>query len=224
MGALRRLLIVLLLASLPAWPAAAGGADDMRAAEEARKAGNIDEALRLYSLAIQSGELSDPQLALAHYRRGSVRGSAGQNGAAIEDFSATVRIEPKHGYAHSLRGYLQGIAGRFEAAERDHQAAVELAPTIRSDTYLPWVLQHHADLRRRQRRFQDALDLLDRALEAREYPTVHFRRAWVHLDMGRNDLARADYERWTRVSGSLGGFWPDERAAVERLKALAAGK
>jgi len=222
MGAVARLLITVLLAGLPALPAFAGGADDARAAEAAHKAGNIDEAQRLYGAAIQSGDLTDKQLAHVHYRRGGLRGSTGQNGPAIEDFSATIRIDPQHGYAQSLRAYLQGIAGRFEAAEADHKAAVELANTIKSDTYLPWVLQHYADLRRRQRRFPDALELLERAFKAKEYPTAYFRRAWVHLDAGRNDLARADYERWMKVDGSVAGFWPDERAALERLKALPA--
>jgi len=223
MGALRRLVLSLLLAVLPALPACAGGIEDARAGEEAHKAGNVDEALRLYGSAIQSGDLTEKQLAYLHYRRGALRGSTGQNGLAIEDFSATIRIDPRHGYAQSLRGCLQGIAGRFDAAEADHKAALELAGTIKSDTYLPWVLQHYADLRRRQRRFADALELLDRAFKAKEYPTSYFRRAWVRADMGRNDLARADYEQWQKVSGgNAGGFWPDERAALERLKALPA--
>jgi tetratricopeptide (TPR) repeat protein len=223
MGAVARLIAAVLVAALPAFPAGAGGLDDARAGEEAHKSGNVDEAQRLYGLAIQSGDLTDKQLAYVHYRRGSLRGSTGQNGAAIEDFSATIRLEPKHGYAQSLRGYLQGIAGRFAAAETDHKAALDLAPTIKSDTYLPWVLQHYADLRRRQRRFPDALELLERAFKAKEYPTAYFRRAWVHLDAGRNDQARAEYDRWVKATGgSAGGFWPDERAALERLKALPA--
>lgn len=219
MSALRIVVLAVLLA-LPALPAGAGGRDDFRAGEEARRVLNIEEALRLYSLAIQSGDLTDQELATAHYRRGLVRGGAGLNGAAIEDFSATIRIDRNHGYAHSLRGYLHGIAARFAAAEEDHNAAVALAPSIKSDTYLPWALQHYADLRRRQRRFDEALEMLERALKVREYATVHFRRAWVRVDMGRNDLARADYERWLKAGGSAANYWPDERATVERLRTL----
>jgi tetratricopeptide (TPR) repeat protein len=64
------------------------------------------------------------------------------------------------------------------------------------------------------------LDLLQRALNAKEYPAAYFRRAWVYADMGRNDLALADFKRFAKLEKDSDRYWPDERSTIQRLKAL----
>jgi len=224
MRSMLRLLLLLIVPLLPA-SALADGLSHARAAAAAEQAGNRDEAIRLYTLAIQSGDLAGTQLAHVYFRRGSLRGYLGENGPAIEDFSNAIRHDPSHGSAFSLRGYLRGIAGDYGAAESDHRSALELAPATQGrSTYLAWALQHYADLRRRQRRFDEALELLGKALADSDFADAYFRRAWVRLDMGQIEAARGDFEHFARTAlrdqRSIDVYWPDEREAIRRLEQL----
>jgi tetratricopeptide (TPR) repeat protein len=214
---------ILLLAF--ARPAAADGYDHARAGADAEGKGRYEEALSRYTKAIDSGDLNNAALAQVHYRRGALRAYFGQTHAAIEDLTIAIERQPGLGEAHSMRGYLRGALGEDAAAELDHKAAIDQAPDDGRGRYLAWALQHHADLRRRQRRFGEALAIIDRALAAHDYADAYFRRAWIHLDMGRLDDARADYRRFLETAARdrrspNNDYWPDEREAVGRLKVL----
>lgn len=205
-------------------PAAAGGLDAVKQGQAAERAGNRNEALRAYTEAIQAGDLTGTQLAFAYYRRGSVRGFLGDNVNGIADYSKSLELNPKLGAAWSLRGYLRGVVGQYDLADQDHRAAIDLAGEQTADTYLPWVLQHYADLWRRRGEFDRALATCERALAAKEYPTVFFRRAWIYLDMGKTAQARTEFERFEQAARqqqlSYDVFWPDERGALSRLREL----
>ncbi len=213
-----------LAAVLIAVPCLAGGLDLIRKGQEAEKAGNRNAALEAYGQAIQAGDLTAARLSFAYFRRGSVHGFLGNNINGIDDFSKSIELNPKNGPAYSLRGYLRGVVGQYEPAEKDHQAAVELARGQSWADYLPWVLQHYADLFRRKGEFNKALEYCEKALQVRPYSTVYFRRAWIYLDMGRNALAKTEFNRFEeemkRQGTSYDVFWPDERGAISRLREL----
>ena len=207
--------------ALPCW---GGGLDLYADARAAERAGKLTQAVDLYSRAMQVGDLSTLQLADIYYRRGSLRAYFGENNPGLGDFSKSIELNPDLGQAYSLRGYLRGISGQYESAERDYLTALDLAKHETWENYLPWVLQHYADLWRRRGQFETALEYCQRALKAKEYAVVYFRRAWVYLDMGQLSQARADlatFEREMRrqeIPFSI--FLPDEREAIARLRAI----
>jgi len=218
LGILSAALAVLVIAV----PTFAGGLDLINKGQAAEKAGNSNEALHAYTGAIQSGDLTGAQIAFAYYRRGGVNGFLGDNISGIADFSKAIELNPRLGGAYSLRGYLRGVVGQYDLAERDHLAAIDLAKDQKWADYLPWVLQHYADLSRRRGEFDKALRYCEKALQTREYADVYFRRAWIYLDMGRSAQAKADFETFERMmkeqDRSYGVFWPDERGAISRLR------
>ena len=119
---------------------------------------------------------------------------------------------------------MRGVVGQYDLAEKDHQTAIELAKDENWANYLPWVLQHYADLWRRRGEFDKALAYCERALKLDAYADVYFRRAWIYLDMGRSTQAKADFEKFEqemkRQGISYDVFWPDERGAISRLREL----
>lgn len=213
-----------LAAVLIAVPCMAGGLDLIKKGQEDEKAGNRNAALEAYSQAIRAGDLTAAHLSFAYFKRGSVHGFLGNNINGIGDFSKSIELNPKFGAAYSLRGYLRGVVGQYESAEKDHQTAVELARDQGWADYLPWVLQHYADLFRRRGEFNKALEYCEKALQVRPYSTVYFRRAWIYLDMGRSAQAKTEFDMFEkemkRQGTSYDVFWPDERGAISRLREL----
>jgi tetratricopeptide (TPR) repeat protein len=214
----------ILLTLAIAAPSRSGGLDLIKKGQEAEKTGNSNAALEAYTQAIQAGDLTDTQLAFAYYRRGAVHGFLGNNINGIDDFSKSIQLNPRFGYAFSLRGYLRGTIGQYDLAEKDHLAAIDLAKDQKWEDYLPWVLQHYADLWRRRGEFDKALMYCEKALQAREYAVVYFRRAWIYLDMGRTSQAKSDFEKFDQEMKKEGIsydiFWPDERGAISRLREI----
>lgn len=219
-----RPLAALLIAISAGASALAGGSDLLKKGQVAHSAGRHNEALEAYTQATHASDLTRKGHAYAYYRRGSIRGYLGENIKGINDFSKSIELNPKNGSAYSLRGYLYGTVGKYDLAEKDHLAAFKLAKFKEWEDYVPWVLQHHADLWRRRGDFKKALAYTSRALQAHDYDTVYFRRAWIYLDMGKKAAAKADFVRFEREmkrkGTSYSRFWPDERSAIARLREL----
>ena len=203
----------------PCW---ATGLELIIEGREAELAGRREAALTAYGKATGAGDLSGPQKAYAHSRMGSIRGYLGENTKAITDYSKAIELDPKLGRAYSLRGYLRGVIGQYDLAEQDHRVAVNLAKDQKSGDYLPWVLQHYADLWRRRGDFTRALKYCDDADRARKTSGVTFRRAWIYLDMGKTAEARAEFDKFMKEAPGqdFRTFWPDERGVISRLQEL----
>lgn len=217
-------LIILAALALFAHASWAGGLEMIKAGQIAEDEGRHGAALTAYKNAIAAGDLTKNQLAGAYSRMAGIKGFLGENVSGIEDYSKAIELNPQMGSAFSLRGYLRGTIGQYDLAEKDHQTAVDLAKNQKWDNYLPWVLQHYADLWRRRGDFQRALAYCDRADKVAKYPVVSFRRAWIFLDMGRLKDARREFQNFTTQADkeklSFGVFWPDERGAIARLREL----
>jgi tetratricopeptide (TPR) repeat protein len=209
-------------ARCPGLPGA--GVDLIKKGQAAEQAGKMNEALQAYSEAILAGDLTGPQRAYAYYRKGGIKGFLGENISGIDDFTRSIELNPKLGSAYSLRGYLRGVVGQYDLAEMDHLVAVDLAKEEKWDNYLPWVLQHYADLWRRRGDFEKALRYCDQAFQAKDYAVVYFRRAWIYLDMGQNPRAKVEFQKFDEEMKKQGVsydvFWPDERGAISRLREL----
>jgi tetratricopeptide (TPR) repeat protein len=201
----------------------ASGRASLERGQAAERAGQRQAALEAYTDAIMSGDLTPAQRAFAHYRRGGIHGFLGNNVDGIAEYTRALELDPKLGGAFSLRAYLRGVIGQYDQAEEDHRRAIELAKDQTWQGYLSWVQQHYADLFRRRRAFDKALQYCDEAI-AKSYAPAFLRRAWVYLDMGRTTDAKADFQRFEaemqRQGTSYDIFWPDERGAISRLREL----
>jgi tetratricopeptide (TPR) repeat protein len=129
--ALLAVLAALVLAGLCP-PAAAGGKEDILAGNRAAQAGDYAKAVELYTKAIESGGLSDHNLAVAYANRGSAKDDGGRTDQAIKDFNRALELDPGYAEAYYNRSFAYEKKGLLPLAVADMEKAVRLAP---EDTY-----------------------------------------------------------------------------------------
>lgn len=128
---MKKILLTVLLFSLmvcgasPAW---AGGMDDANAGLAALNGGNYDEAIRLYTKAIASGELSQDYLSIAYINRGRSWYFKKDFDKAIADFTKAIEIDPKDADAYYARGLVRHIKGDYDKAIADYTKVIEINP------------------------------------------------------------------------------------------------
>jgi lipoprotein NlpI len=133
----RILFVAILLLSLmvcvtsPGW---ASGFDDAQAGITAADKGDNDKAIRLYTKAIASGELSRENLSSVYYNRGIAWDGKGDSDKAIADYTKTIEIDPKNASAYYNRGVAWDDEGDYGKAIADFTKAIELDPKY-ADAY-----------------------------------------------------------------------------------------
>jgi tetratricopeptide (TPR) repeat protein len=90
---MRRLIVGAILVVASAAPAWADAMDDWRRAYDAQNRGDSTEAIRLYTLVIQSGELSGENLAKVYTNRAIVYHNIDQADAALADYTQAIQIK-----------------------------------------------------------------------------------------------------------------------------------
>jgi len=133
-ASLRAPLLALLLTLCLALPALAGGKAEILAGNRAASAGKFKTAIAHYNKAINSGQLSPANLAVAYNNRGSARDDLGQHRAAIADFSKAVQLDPKLAQAYYSRSFAYEKTGQLAKALRDAKKAAALDP--KDEAYL----------------------------------------------------------------------------------------
>jgi tetratricopeptide (TPR) repeat protein len=86
------LLSLMVCVTTPVW---AGGLDDANAGIAAYAGGDYDNAIRLYTKAVASGELSRENLSIAYYNRGLAWEKKGDLNKAKADHDKAKEINPK---------------------------------------------------------------------------------------------------------------------------------
>jgi len=125
------LFVAILLLSLTvclASPVWAGGSDDAKAGDTAYQEGNYDRAIKLFTKAIASGELSRKDLSITYLNRGLTWGKKGDYDKAITDFDKAIGINPKFAYAYGNRGLTWAKKGDYDKAIADYTKAIEINP------------------------------------------------------------------------------------------------
>jgi tetratricopeptide (TPR) repeat protein len=95
---------------------------------------SYDEAIRLYTKAIESGELSQKDLILAYYDRGEAwigKGDCDKTIAcdkAIADYTKAIELDSKFVQAYDGRGSAWFIKGDYDKAIADFTKAIEIDP------------------------------------------------------------------------------------------------
>jgi tetratricopeptide (TPR) repeat protein len=130
-------LLLLCLALLLGAPKAAraGGLQDAADGVLAFGEGRIEQAVELFTSAIQSGNLAPEALSIALSNRGVAWDHLGDFDRAIADYEAALAIAPADAAvradlaaSHLRRGDANILLGEEAAAEADYAAAIELDP------------------------------------------------------------------------------------------------
>jgi tetratricopeptide (TPR) repeat protein len=114
-----------LLIAAPAW---AGAKDDIMAGNAAAQAKKFDQAIKLYTRAINSGKLTPANLAVAYNNRGSAYDDNGIAANAMKDFNQAIKIKPGYAEAYYNRSFAYEKKGNLTKALVDIEKAVRLQP------------------------------------------------------------------------------------------------
>jgi tetratricopeptide (TPR) repeat protein len=199
--ALQRSCLAILLALASAGAAMASATDDAYQAEAAQERGELDLAIRLYTQAIQSGELPSELLPGVLNNRGLVLRAAGRLDEAIQDYDRAIDLKPDDASAYNNRGIAYSDKGEIERAIRDYGAAIERDPNFADAHNNRGVA--FSTLQRLTRAIQDfarAIHLDPSAAAA------YANRADAFRQMGETTRALQDYDQAIRLQ-------PDDASA-----------
>ena len=122
-------LTVVLLALLAApLPAGADAIGDNNICYSKFATADYEGAIGYCTSAIESGELSDPDLIAALINRGVAYKSTGKYELAIEDYTRALRIAPKDALLYQNRANALREMGDYDAALEDIQKSIDLDP------------------------------------------------------------------------------------------------
>ena len=108
----------------------AGGKILIRAAFEVRRRGELEQAIDLFTQALDSGGLTVEERASVLYNRGGAHLARGAFRRAINDFTGAIELAPSLDAAFFDRGRAYERSGQRSLAWQDFRKAVELNPTI----------------------------------------------------------------------------------------------
>jgi tetratricopeptide (TPR) repeat protein len=106
-----------------------GSPDNANAGLAAENRGDYDEAIRLYTKAIESGDLSRENLPIVYNNRGRLwLLIKGDKDLAIADFNKAIELKPQYTEAYYYRGAIWLNKGDKNLAIADFNKAIELEP------------------------------------------------------------------------------------------------
>jgi len=91
--------------------------------------GDYDEAIKFYTLAIESGDISSYYLFLSYFGRGISRASKGDYDKSLADWNVAIELNPRETNAFFNRGFCWIHKGQYDRAIVDFNRAIELYPT-----------------------------------------------------------------------------------------------
>ncbi|HZD41977.1 MAG TPA: tetratricopeptide repeat protein [Terriglobales bacterium] len=121
-------LVLLLLALLVFRDASLAQSDSVKKCAFEAKANAPDQAIDDCSAAIQSGELSDHELAIAFYNRGFAFYNERDYDSAIRDYDRAINLQPKYAPALVRRALAHQEKRQYEGALADYEAAAQIDP------------------------------------------------------------------------------------------------
>ncbi len=102
------------------------GYDEFKKGYAAAQVGNVDLAIKLYTLAIETGDLALEHLADAFYNRANAHQVKGALDYAIADYNAAILNKPDSPGAYYNRGFAFEAKGKRESAVADFKKARDL--------------------------------------------------------------------------------------------------
>ena len=124
-------LLIALLASAETLPAQSD--NDAKKCAAASERNDFDLAIDYCTAAIQSGELSDQELAITFNNRGFAYYNKGEYDAAVRDYDRAVSLQPGYGPALVRRATVYQERRQYERALADYEAATQFDPKFASE-------------------------------------------------------------------------------------------
>jgi len=143
---MRRLILGMLLVLASAAPAWADAMEDWRRAYDAQNRGDSAEAIRLYTLVIQSGQLSGENLAKVYTNRAIVYHNIDQVDPAIADYTQAIQIKADFVDAWVGRCGVYSRKQLYDQAIADCDRGVALSPSYFLAFYNRGVALYHKNL------------------------------------------------------------------------------
>ncbi|MBX9789395.1 MAG: tetratricopeptide repeat protein [Pirellulales bacterium] len=132
--------------------------------------------------------------AWAHNRRGEMRAGDGEDAAAIEDFEASIRHDPKRWQAIHNRGVSHAMQGQLEAAIADFDLTIKLNPNYANAHF------NRGELLYEQGAYEAAINDYNRALRlAPRDSSAYNSRGHAYYKLGNYRQALADYSYAIRL-------------------------
>ncbi|HXJ02498.1 MAG TPA: tetratricopeptide repeat protein [Micropepsaceae bacterium] len=193
--------------------AQASGRSDLRAGYDALLHHDYETAIALLTNAIETGDLSRDNLALAYHYRGAEYLKAARPDEAIADLDRAIAIAPsRYPTAYSDRGIAYRRKGDYAKAIADYSEAIRLWPDWH-DWYLNRGLAYAAN-----GQYQEAISDYDRTLYYRpRLVSAYVARADAFLRQGRKGEALGDYRSALRADADLFAHYPGVAAKMAGL-------
>jgi len=121
------------LVSLLSLAGCSGENEHVKKGREAFEAGQFPQAIREYTAAIESRELSETDLAQACYYRGRARYMMGELRKAIADYTTAIELDPENAEAYYHRGITYRSNREKAKGDADLRKAKEMGYTPKSD-------------------------------------------------------------------------------------------
>ena len=196
--------------------------DDVRVGITAHNRGDYDEAIRLYTKAIASGELSRDELWRVYVSRGWDWSLKGDHDRGIADITKAIELEPRCAPCYLQRGLVWQLKGTYDRAIADHNKAIELDPQY-AFAYrgLSWLLA--VCPQSKYRNGAKAINLATKAVELRGNAFDINTLAAAYAEAGRfQDAIRTEERAIAKLKEE--GNTQDITRYEERLASYKAGK
>jgi tetratricopeptide (TPR) repeat protein len=169
--------------------------DDARSGLTALNQGNYDEAIRLTTQALNSGQLSVQNQAIGLVNRGRAWAQKGDFDNAIADFNAAIQLAPGYGHAYLDLGVAWARKGDFDKAIAYINKAIRLNPQEATGFYnRGHVWYDKGDYDNAVADYSEAIRL------SPQYASAFYNRALAWERKGEQDKANSDFAEAARLN------------------------
>jgi tetratricopeptide (TPR) repeat protein len=182
--------LLLFLVFIPA--SVLGGAIDFaKAGDKARESRKYEEALKLYTKAIEMGGLSRHNLSIIYFRRGECWSAQRKWSRAEADFAMAVSLNPSHLHFRLYYGNALLEKGDYDGAIAQYQHAMDIdSASVFPYSNLGGVWAQRGDYDKALKYFKRALELSPKQFWLRrQYAEFFF--AFGHFDKAEKELKEA---------------------------------
>jgi tetratricopeptide (TPR) repeat protein len=168
-------------------------------ADAARREGNSQSAIALYTQCLETANLTPEQRAIILTNRGNIHFSLGEQETATVDFERAIELNPDSQVAYYNRGLAAFVIGHYEDAIVDSSEAIRIDPTMAEAFYNRGAA--HANLGN----YPQAIADLTEAIRLRpDWALAHQSRGDAYLRSGDAENGARDLAEAKRLDPSLG--------------------
>jgi len=191
---MHRLLIAMAFLLLSAAPALAQWNDD---AQKCAETPTPDLALAHCTRAIQSGELSEPSLAVTLNNRGNAYQNKGDYVRAIADYDHAIKLNSDSALIFNNRGSAHQHKGDYERAIQDYEQAIRLDPSSAR------AFNNRGRVNHLKENYAEAIKDYDEAIALDpDYQPAFYNRALARFDQGLYIASVPDFVRAVNLDTS----------------------